>query len=151
VASYLRLIPERWSAPYKAWGRENREAGIRLAASEADANFEVKCVDASANPYLLVGAVVALGLAGIDRKLRLPPELTVDPATLSEDELAGAGAARLPRRLEEALEHFRRSDTLAEAMGSSLFETVIAVREAEIAHFSEASEDEIVVATRFRY
>ena len=151
VASYLRLIPQRWSAPYRCWGRENREAGVRLAASGEHANVEVKCLDACANPYLLVGAVLALGLEGIDRALRLPPEVTVDPATLSEDELASHGAALLPRSLEDALEPFRGSHALAEAMGAPLFGTIIAVREAEVAHFAGAAEEEIVSATRFRY
>ena len=148
VASYLRLIPQRWSGPYRCWGRENREAGVRLVRGS---NAELKCVDASANPYLLVGAVLALGLDGIARGLRLPPEVTVDPATLSDDELADAGAARLPASLNEALEHFRGCDVLAEAMGQELFEALIAVREAELARFAEASEDDIVAATRFRY
>jgi glutamine synthetase len=151
VASYLRLIPQRWSAPYQCWGRENREAGVRLAGAGAHANMEVKCLDASANPYLLVGGVLALGLAGIDRGLRLPPEVTVDPATLSDEELESAGAAPLPRSLEETIERFRRCDVLAEAMGSFLFQTIIAVREAELRHFAGASEEEIVAATRFRY
>jgi len=151
VASYLRLIPQRWSAPYRGWGRENREAGIRLAAADEAANFEVKCLDATSNPYLLVGAVLALGLAGIDGELRLPPEVSVDPATLSEDELAAAGVELLPRSLEEALEHFRACQPLAEAMGPALFESIVAVRETEVAYFADASEEEIVAATRFHY
>jgi glutamine synthetase len=148
VASYLRLIPQRWSAPYRCWGHENREAGVRLAAAGDAANVEVKCVDASANPYLLVGAVLALGLAGIDAGLRLPAEVTVDPATLPAED---PGATLLPRSLEETIEQFRRCDALAEAMGPALFETIVAVREAEIRHFAGVSEEDIVAATRFRY
>jgi glutamine synthetase len=53
--------------------------------------------------------------------------------------------------LGEALEHYRRSDVLAEAMGDALFGTFAAVREAELAHFADATEEEIVAATRFRY
>jgi len=151
AASYLRLIPQRWAAPYRCWGRENREAAVRLAASGDAANAEVKCLDAAANPYLLVGAVLALGLDGIERGLELPPEMTVDPAGLSEAELAAAGAARLPSSLSEALEHFRRCEVLAEAMGPDLFGTIAAVRETEVERFAGASEEEIVAATRFRY
>ena len=151
AASYLRLIPQRWSAPYRCWGRENREAAVRLASWGEQANAEVKCLDAAANPYLLVGAVLALGLSGIDRGLELPPEVTVDPATLSGEELEALGVERLPVSLEEAVEHFARCDVLADAMGRDLFETVVAVRESEIDRFAEASEDEIVAATRFRY
>jgi glutamine synthetase len=68
-------------------------------------------------PCLLVGAVLALGLTGIERGLARPPEVTVDPATLSDEELDEAGAARLQRALDEALDHFRRCDVLAGAMG----------------------------------
>src|SRR4051794_2707693 len=151
VASYLRLIPQRWSGPYRGWGRENRETALRLVTGTPTANAEVKCLDAAANPYLLVGAVLALGLDGIDRGPRLPPEITVDPATLTPEELAAAGAARLPQDLGEAVEHFRDSRVLAEAMGPALFGTVAAVREAEMAGFDGASEEDIVAATRFRY
>jgi glutamine synthetase len=117
-------------------------------AGSPTANFEVKCIDASANPYLLVGSVLALGLAGIERGLKLPLEMTVDPASLPEDR---AGAARLPRTLRDALEHFRASEILSEAMGPALFGTIAAVRETEIARFADASDEEIVAATRFRY
>jgi glutamine synthetase len=151
VPSYLRLIPQRWSAPFRCWGRENREAAVRLAASRADANFEVKCIDASANPYLLVSAVLALGLAGIDRGLELPGEVTVDPATMSAQELEAAGVDRLPQTLGEALDHLRDSHTLAEAMGPALFGTFLAVRESELAHLADAADTDIVAASRFRY
>ena len=148
VASYMRLIPGRWSAPFRCWGRENREAGIRLATGSAAPNFELKCIDAIANPYLLVGSVLALGLAGVERGLKLPLEVTVDPASLPAEE---AGAVRLPRTLGEALDHFRACEILAEAMGPALFGTIIAVRETEVAHFADASDEAIIAATRFRY
>jgi glutamine synthetase len=151
TASYLRLIPQRWSAPYRCWGRENREAAVRLAASGEQANAEVKCLDAAANPYLLVGAVLALGLDGIARELELPPEVTVDPATMSDEELEAVGVTRLPSGLAQALEHFRVCEPLAEAMGSALFDTIAAVRETEVERFADASEVEIVAATRFAY
>ena len=151
VPSYLRLIPQRWSAPFRCWGRENREAAVRLAASGAGANFEVKSIDASANPYLLVGAVLALGLAGIDRGLELPGEVTVDPATMSVQELAAAGVDRLPQSLGEALSHLRDSHTLAEAMGPELFSTFLAVREGELDHLADTADAEVVAASRFRY
>jgi glutamine synthetase len=146
VASYLRLIPARWSAPWRCWGRENREAGVRLAASGRATNAEVKCIDAAANPYLLVGAVLALGLDGIKRRLRLPDEVTVDPATLPP-----AAVERLPRSLGEALEYFRTCEVLAEALGTPLHGTIVAVREAELEHFAGARDEDVVAATWFRY
>ena len=54
---------------YQVWGRENREAALRLvtgSTGEHDirANLEVKCFDLAANPYLVVGSLLAAGLAG---------------------------------------------------------------------------------------
>jgi glutamine synthetase len=65
--------------------------------------------------------------------------------------LQAAGVERLPTSLNGALARFRSCDVLAEALGSALFETIIAVRETELEHFAGASEQEIVAATRFRY
>ncbi|MDQ6618045.1 MAG: glutamine synthetase family protein [Actinomycetota bacterium] len=122
VASYLRLQPQRWSAPWQCWGCENREAAVRLidgsgSTGGAAANAEVKVFDASANPYLVVGALIAAGLDGIDRGLRLPSQVTVDPASLDEAARAAAGIARLPTSLEAALDAFDANPVIRAAMG----------------------------------
>ncbi len=155
VASYLRLIPSHWAGAFQCWGRENREAALRFVTSATSsvgtASAEIKCFDASANPYLVVGAVIAAGLAGLDADLRLPPELTGDPALLSEPDLLARGIRRLPASLPEALEHLERCAFLRDAMGDPLFQAFTAVRRGEIALFDGASPDEITAATRWRY
>src|SRR5207249_10459248 len=108
VPSYLRLIPSHWAGAFACWGRENREAAVRFVTSmvgtrDTAANTEVKCFDQSANPYLVAGALIAAGLAGVEKDLRLPDEVTVDPGGLSADELAHQGIQRLPQSVEEAL------------------------------------------------
>jgi glutamine synthetase len=156
VASYLRLVPQHWAGAFQAWGLENRETALRLVTGTAghesrSANLEVKCFDLSANPYLVVGAVMAAGLAGLTEELRLPPEIPVDPATLSAEHLAAAGASRLPASLAEALESYEASTVLAEALGESLHETLAAVRRAELDLFSDSSPDEVTAMTRWRH
>jgi glutamine synthetase len=156
VASYLRLVPQHWAGAYQAWGLENRETAVRLVTGTVghearSANVEVKCFDLSANPYLVVGAVLAAGLAGLKDGLRLPPEISVDPASLTAAELAAAGAAQLPGSLSEALEHYEASTVLAEAMGYPLHETIAAIRRAELALFDGSSPEEVAVATRWRH
>jgi glutamine synthetase len=156
VASYLRLVPQHWAGAFQTWGLENREAALRLVTGTVghearSANVEVKCFDLSANPYLVVGAVLAAGLAGMGDGLRLPPEIAVDPATLSAAELAAAGATRLPASLPEALERYEASTVLAEALGDPLHETIGAVRRAEVALFAESSPDEVALTTRWRH
>jgi glutamine synthetase len=156
VASYLRLVPQRWAGAFQTWGLENREAALRLVTGTSGheaqcANLEVKSFDLSANPYLVVGALLAAGLAGIRDGLGLPPEVAVDPATLSHADLARAQALRLPESLPEALHRYEASTVLAEALGAALYETVAAVRRAEVALFAGRTPDEVAAATRWRH
>jgi glutamine synthetase len=156
VPSYLRLIPSHWAGAFACWGRENREAAVRFVTGmvgtrETAANTEIKCFDESANPYLAVGALIAAGLAGVERSLRLPDEVTVDPGGLSDEELETRGIRRLPRSLPEALEHLEKSEVLREAMGSLLFGAFVAVRRAEAEAFDGGEPDAIVAAHRWRY
>jgi glutamine synthetase len=58
---------------------------VPLVAAAIDDNVEVERLDAGANPYLLVGAVLAVGPAGIDRWLGLSPELTVSEGDFGKD------------------------------------------------------------------
>src|SRR5918992_584811 len=156
VPSYLRLIPSHWAGAFACWGRENREAAVRFVTGmvgtrETAANTEVKCFDESANPYLAAGAIVAAGLAGVERNLRLPEEVTVDPGGLSEDELAERGIKRLPQSVEEALSHLEKSDVLRDAVGTLLFSAFAAVRRAEAEAFAGQGPEEVVAAHRWRY
>ncbi|MFH9982538.1 glutamine synthetase [Streptomyces sp. NPDC017179] len=148
AASYLRLEPSRWAGAFQCWGPENREAAIRFVAGAPDAvwaaNAEIKSFDAAANPYLVVGAVIAAGLAGIDAAAALPPPVVDDPAQVG-------GQTRLPGSLTEALAHFERSVVLREALGETLFGAVVAVRRAEAARFEGATPQSVVAASRLRY
>jgi glutamine synthetase len=156
VASYLRLLPSRWAGAYACWGRENREAALRfitgtIGSESSAANAELKSFDLSANPYLVVGAVIAVGLAGVDARRQLPPEVTGDPARKPAAELDSLGVRRLPQSLPEAISHLEGSDDLRAAMGDALFESFLAVRRAEVGLFADRTPEEIAAATRWRF
>ncbi|GAA4831419.1 type I glutamate--ammonia ligase [Saccharopolyspora rosea] len=155
-ASFLRLQPSRWAGVWQVWGRETREAALRLITGTTGtgqwaANAEIKCFDATANPYLLVGAVLAAGLAGVREELRLPGEITGDPALLPESDRDRAGIRRLPTGPAEAAGQFAESAVLAEAMGPELHDAVLTVRRAEAERFAGATPEELVALTRWRY
>jgi glutamine synthetase len=152
VASYLRLVPQHWAAPYQCWGRENREAALRLVTGslgerDTAANAELKCSDGAANPYLLVGAVAAVVAGVADGERRLPPEITIDPALLPDAERP----PRLPRDIDEAIEALRGDDLLPAALGEPLLEAFCAVRRAEAELFRTADPAAIAEASRWRY
>ncbi|HTI27553.1 MAG TPA: glutamine synthetase family protein [Kutzneria sp.] len=155
-ASFLRAAPSRWAGVWQAWGRETREAAIRFITGVTGlgataANAEVKCFDATANPYLVVGSVIAAGLAGVDEGLRLPPPITGDPANLEESVRIAAGVQRLPESPAAAANAFATSNVLAAAMGEVLHDSVLTVRRGEAHRFADASPAELAALTRWRW
>jgi glutamine synthetase len=155
AASYLRLVPSSWAAPFQVWGLENREAALRLITGSpghpAAANLEVKVFDQSANPYLAVAGVIYAGLAGIRAGAALPPPVDVDPASLPEHERTSRGVRRLPTSLTAATDAFAADEELCASLGTELAATLIDVRRAEIARFADSSAEDIVAASRWRY
>jgi glutamine synthetase len=149
-------VPSHWAGAYAVWGRETREAALRLVTggiggSAASANLEVKCFDLAANPYLVVGALIAAGLDGLARGLRLPPAVTGDPARFAAAEAAERGVVRLPQSLAEVTDAFGGSTVLRGALGDALADAIVAVRRAEQGRFADAAPDEIAAALRWVY
>ncbi|HEV2451399.1 MAG TPA: glutamine synthetase family protein [Streptosporangiaceae bacterium] len=156
VASYLRLVPSHWAGAFQCWGRENREAALRLVTGsdgeqDTRANLEVKCFDLAANPYLLTGSLIAAGLAGLHDRARLPEEMPLDPASLTAAELDRRGIRRLPQSLSEAAGCLAGEERLREAMGDPLFRAFLAVRDAESEMFTSANPAEVAAQTRWRW
>ena len=117
------------------WGPDNREATVRVPSTfwgleQASTNLEFKPTDASCNPYLAFGALIAAGLDGIERELEAPEPLSVDPATLP-DWGEAAGAHRYPTTLQESIESLERDEVLVEALGELLARSYLAVRRSE--------------------
>ena len=142
VNSYRRLVPQSWASAYRVWGHDNREAALRVVSpywgrEAATVNLELKPSDASANPYLSLGAVIAAGLDGVERGLELPDPVEVDPATLE------ASPERLPTSLGDALDRLERDPVLLDALGHRLAGCYLAVKRHDIEAFAvEDSEFE---------
>jgi glutamine synthetase len=147
-ASYLRLVPSHWAGVFACWGVENRETALRYVPGTAGlagaANLEVKCFDLAANPYLLLGALVAAALDGLAARRPLPAPITGDPVHLPD-------APRLPTTLDDAVDAFAGTPLLRDALGETLFDAVVAVRRAEAARFRHADPDAVVAASRWVY
>jgi glutamine synthetase len=120
-------------------------------SSEWAANVEVKCLDLTANPYLLLAGLLAAGFDGVASQARLPEPVDVDPAALAPEELNRRGIERLPTSLRESTDALAADAVLREALGSALIDSVLAVRESEIDQFAEASAEEVVQAFRWTH
>ncbi|GHA07826.1 glutamine synthetase family protein [Streptomyces echinoruber] len=155
-ASYLRLRPSQWAGVFTCWGRETREAAVRIVTGTAGrrhraANLEVKPVDLAANPYLALACVIAAGLDGVSGSAPLPEEVTGDPARLGPEEAAARGVRRLPVSLAEAVEEFRGDEVLRAALGPVLADAVVAVRLGEVAAVRGLDDEQVAAAYRWVY
>ena len=135
ILSGLRMQPGFWSGASVCWGVENREASVRfLLAGPANpygANVEVKVVDPSANPYFASAAILGLALDGIERRAPLPPEVTVDPASLSDDERSRADVTVLPTDQAAIVCTLDGSSRIRNILGDTAVDAIVAVRRHE--------------------
>jgi glutamine synthetase len=154
--SFLRRGPGRWTGAFVCWGTENREAPLRLirgtrAARPTAANVEFKALDCSGNPYLVAGAVIAAGLAGLEGSAELPEPVAVEPSRIDEAERDERGIAALPQSLGEGADALERSGVLRAALGDELHAAIVAVRRAEAEFGRSLSEAELYDYYRWRY
>ena len=140
--SYRRLQPHHWSSAYTSWGPDNREASVRVPSPyrsdvAGTTNAELKASDASSNPYLALGGLLAAGLDGLRRGLSPGEPVLVDPGNLSEAERAARNIRRLPGALREALDNLEQDAVLTAALGPLLTRSFLAVKRREWESFSK--------------
>ena len=75
-AVFVHQYAHPCAARARVWGVDNREAPVRLCASGGpnSQNWEFKALDATANPYLALAAIL---LAGCDVRMPNPPGFMV--------------------------------------------------------------------------
>ncbi len=110
--SYRRLQPSAWASATTAWGFDNKEAALRVTSpfyqrEEQSYNIEFKSSDASANPYLALGALLACGLDGVARELDPGDPAEHDPVRMSPGELEEQAFSERDADFE-ARQHFYR-------------------------------------------
>lgn len=154
--SYLRLGPHHWSSGYTAFGVQNRECAVRICpapdkdegARARHMNLEYRPADATASPYLALGALVRAGLEGVRARLPLPAMTEGDPHEMTAEARKGAGVQPLPTTLGEALVALE-GDPVAKAwFPDELLTTYLAVKRTEIAAFHEV--DAATMCERYR-
>lgn len=133
-ASYARVVDGIWSGgTYACWGTDNKDAPVRLCGPAGAHHFELKCVDATANPYLVLASVIAAGLEGVRDGAELTSgDCTKPAAFMSEEERRAVGLAnpgRLPRTVEDARTLLAADGYLKEKLGEEFVEKYISVNE----------------------
>jgi glutamine synthetase len=122
-----RRFQEGSHAPTRAtWGYENRTAAIRVPTDTgANRRFEHRVAGADANPYLVLAALLAGVLRGLDGKLTPPPAL--------EGNAYKTDAPKLSLGWRAALDAFQSGAALAPAFGELPTRVFVACKRQEIA------------------
>ncbi|MAU81536.1 MAG: glutamine synthetase [Gordonia sp.] len=152
VVSGLRMLPGQWAGAFACWGVENREAAVRLIrsgpATPRGANVEVKAIDPSANVYFATAAILGAAALGIALEMPLPPEVTVDPATLTDQQRAEADIAPLSADQRAIVDTLDASTTVRAILGDPAVDALVAVRGYEVDNFPDHTAD--TLTERFR-
>lgn len=148
AVSYRRLVPHRWSASYNNLALHDREAGMRIGAIREDGdvaaqlNVEYRPADATASPYLLLGAVIMAGLQGIRDQLPRALPTEGDLTTVSETQLNALGVRRLPTSLGAALDALEADQVAQGWFPPLLLEVYLRHKRGELQLLEGLSEDE---------
>ena len=125
-ACYLRH--GHWAPDLANWGFDDRTAAVRVKLGSAVDGFrgtylEWRMPSSSACAYLLIAALVAAGLDGLERESPLPPPR----------QTAASGATRLPTSLPEALDALEADAVLVSRLGEPLVKWFVGLKRAELA------------------
>lgn len=116
VNSYKRFCIGLFAPTKAVWSADNRTAGFRVCGEHTKAvRVECRIPGSDVNPYLCCAALLAAGLAGIEQKLELEPEM-------KGDMYAAQNAREIPKTLREAADRLLGSSMLRAAFGDDVVE-----------------------------
>jgi glutamine synthetase len=129
VNAYRRFVVESLAPTHVNWGLENRLALLRIPDERDTATrVEIRSGDGTANPYLVVAAVLHAGRDGIERELELPgPPVEGNPY-----ENEAALGEPLPNSLDQTLDALEADTWLREAIGPRLVDTFVLIKRYEL-------------------
>ncbi len=135
VNSYKRLQPASWAPAHVAYAGGNRAALVRVPGA-LRRRIEFRAGDHTANPYLLLAALLAAGIDGLDRGLDPGPPASGDLGHLPAADLAHQGVTLLPRGAGEALDATEADDVVMAALGPVCGPEFLRIKRLELARYN---------------
>jgi len=122
VNSYKRLVSGFEAPTHANWSLTNYSDLIRVPQfniqQKDSARIEYRVADPACNPYLVLSAVLAAGLEGINKKYKLK-------------NITDADAKKLPESLGESIKLFKESKLMIKLLGKDSFNALIKNKEEE--------------------
>jgi glutamine synthetase len=137
INAYRRLIPGFWAPTVASWGVENRTCALRVIPGSAKAQrVEYRVAAADANPYIILSAALASGLAGIANKWE-----PTEPITGNAYEQSFADELHFPTTLWESAQRLKGSTMARDYFGDAFVDHFAATREWEEREFRKHISD----------
>jgi len=133
INSYKRYVPGSFAPTAIRWGRDNRTCAFRLVGRGAGLRLENRIPGGDVNPYLAVAGIIAAGLDGITKKMKLEPAFTGN-AYVSD-------SPRVPSTMNEALDLWEKSAWVKETFGEEVQAHYANMARVEIAAYGKAVTD----------
>lgn len=128
VNSYRRFQPGMYVPTQASWGHNNRTVALRIPCGERESHrVEYRVAGADANPYLVMAAVLAGALQGLDNDLPLPE--AVEGNGLEQE------GAPFPIRQSDALYEFQTHPAMRELLGGRFCDVFHACKNDELIQF----------------
>jgi glutamine synthetase len=133
INSYRRLIPGFWAPTDASVGIDNRTCAIRIIpGSEKSHRLEYRIAAADANPYVILSAVIASGLWGIENEAEVEAMVTGNAYEQDFPE-----HLHLPLSLSESARRLKTSDVARAYFGDEFVDHFAASREWEVREFNK--------------
>ncbi len=128
--SYRRFQRGNHAPTTPSWGYDNRTVSVRVPADNLKAmRLEHRVSGADANPYLVITAILAGMLHGLENKLQPPAPLVGDASEQTEDSL--------PRYWPDAIKAFEDSTFIKKYFGQSFQRVFSEAKKQELTEFDQ--------------
>jgi glutamine synthetase len=133
INSYKRYVEGSFAPTAIRWGRDNRTCAFRLVGHGPSLRIENRIPGGDVNPYLAVAGMVAAGLDGISRKLKLEDAFVGNAYT--------SDSQRVASNMGESLNAWENSDWVKETFGQEVQDHYSNMAKVEIADFGRSVTD----------
>jgi glutamine synthetase len=131
VNSYKRLDPANFVTAALDYGAEGRTTPFRVCGHGRSRNVEYRIPGADGNPYLVLAAMVAAGLEGIE----------TGAAPFAAGSAVADEVGNLPANLRDAVDRWQSSEWARSAFGDLVVDTLAVERRHELAVFDREISD----------
>ncbi len=133
INSYKRFVPGSFAPTAIAWGRDNRTCALRLVGHGQSLRLENRVPGGDVNPYLAVAGIIAAGLDGIKKNMKLEDAFTGN-AYVSD-------CPRVPATMLAAQTLWSESSWVKETFGAEVQAHYTNMAEVELSAFGKAVTD----------